>query len=148
MYINGSSKNDRGFLVIEILICGLILTSSIAATMYLFRVGYEALDKAEASNVIASKVPQAINILRSSDFKTAKSKIDLGDNTEMLWKAKNIGSDNFRKYTLTQGTNKFDIYLYEIAFSISYKTIKKEYTLNVFKFDRKYNSFEDVNLFE
>ena len=36
-------SHQRGFLVLEILIAGLILTASIAATMYLFRMGYEYL---------------------------------------------------------------------------------------------------------
>ena len=57
-----------GFLVLEILIAGLILTASIAATMYLFRMGYNYLDKANQINVLSSKLIQASGLLKTLEM--------------------------------------------------------------------------------
>jgi Tfp pilus assembly protein PilV len=46
-------NQPKGFLVLEILIAGLILTASIAATMYLFRVGTLYLEKVNQSNMLS-----------------------------------------------------------------------------------------------
>ena len=42
---------EKGFLVLEVLIAGLILTASIAASMYLFKMGFANLERANNSNV-------------------------------------------------------------------------------------------------
>ena len=38
-------EKSRGFLVLEVLIAGLILTASIASAMYLFRMGFDHMER-------------------------------------------------------------------------------------------------------
>jgi len=61
-----------GFLVLEILIAGLILTSGIAATMYLFRMGFEHLERAKISNTLSAKLIQASGLIRTLDLQKKK----------------------------------------------------------------------------
>ncbi|MBP1713304.1 MAG: putative rane protein [Deltaproteobacteria bacterium] len=97
-------RRGKGFIVIEILIAGLILTSSIAATMYLFRMGFEYLERANQSNVLASKLTQA------------------------------TGSRPNRGDAELPAPSLHEMYLYRVDFSLHYKGMYREYQIHVFRF--------------
>ncbi|HEK25142.1 MAG TPA: hypothetical protein ENO33_02035, partial [Hydrogenobaculum sp.] len=60
----------RGFILIDIIIASLILTAAVAATMYLFRIGFKELEQSNTISKIVSKIPQAVSYLKTVDFKT------------------------------------------------------------------------------
>ncbi|MBP1718489.1 MAG: putative rane protein [Deltaproteobacteria bacterium] len=78
-------RRGKGFIVIEILIAGLILTSSIAATMYLFRMGFEYLERANQSNVLASKLTQATGLIQTLDLQKKSGEEDIGGGISLKW---------------------------------------------------------------
>ncbi|MBF0537531.1 MAG: hypothetical protein HQL03_04660 [Nitrospirae bacterium] len=136
------SLQERGFLVIEILIASLILTTSIAATMYLFRVGFQTLQQARQSNMVASKVPLAIDYLKASEMRGITSAVELGDGVMMVWKSQPLGESS---PTVTpNSTGLFDIYLYKVGFTLTYETLSRDYELTLFKYRPKSSSEEPL----
>ncbi|MBF0316851.1 MAG: hypothetical protein HQL04_01650 [Nitrospirae bacterium] len=123
--------NKSGFLVIEILIASLILTASIAATMYLFRVGFKTLQQVRQSNMVASKVPVAINYLKATEMKNIASTAELGEGVTMTWKSIPIGESS--PTISPNSTGLFEISLYKVDFTLTYETLSREYEVTVFK---------------
>lgn len=120
-------KGDKGFLVLEVLIACLILTSAVAASMYLFRTGFEHLDRASASNAISAKLPQAISLMRTRDLTQKRSGIeDMGDDVTLEWTAKLADSS-------TVGAGGYRFFLYSIQMKLVYKKTSREYDLNVLR---------------
>ncbi len=153
MKIYKKQSNSEGFLVIEILISGMILTASIAATMYLFRIGYSSLELAEESNIVSSKLPQAIGLLRNHEFdKKSKGNEEIGDNVSLEWEAKLINSTVptilMRKDEFGNDENPsiHDIFLYKVRFSLTYRTLKRDYEINVFRSKQKEGVLKDMPL--
>ncbi|MBF0320803.1 MAG: hypothetical protein HQL01_13475 [Nitrospirae bacterium] len=135
-------RGQGGFLVIEILIAGLILTASIASTMYLFRIGLESLQRVKESNIIASKVPQAINYLKASAIKDAHGSESLGDGVSVSWdtELERHGTPSILINTSTQ----YDIYLYRVNFKLTYNTLKRDYQVVLFKYKAKSDRPDEV----
>lgn len=77
----------RGFLVLDILIAGLILTSGIAATMYLFQTGYRHLERARTANTLSVKLIQVPALLRTLDLAKKKGTANMGDGVFCHWRA-------------------------------------------------------------
>ncbi|MEO5360322.1 MAG: hypothetical protein H7843_07715 [Nitrospirota bacterium] len=137
-------KHDRedGFLVIEILIAGLILTASIASTMYLFRIGFESLARVKGSNIISSKVPQAVNYLRAFAVKSAHGKGSLGDGVDISWdtELQRQGTPSI----LINAPTQYDIYLYRVDFKLTYDTLSRDYRIVLFKYKPKSGNSDDI----
>lgn len=129
-------RNERGFLVLEVLIASLILTASVAATMYLFRIGSEGLERANRSNLLSSKLPQAVNLVKILDLNSKEGSEDLGDGLIMTWKARLL--EKTRPDISTQeGREKgmHELYLYQVNFDLAGREgLKREYKLNVFRY--------------
>lgn len=126
---------QKGFLVIEILIAGLILTASIAAAMYLFRMGYVYLEKANWSNTISVKLIQAANIVKILDLEKKTGVEDMGDGVSMKWNAQLISSS--RPMIGQPGEmvrSMYEIFIYKVNFSLTYQDSIREYQVNVFKY--------------
>ncbi len=129
--------NNRGFLVLEILIAGIVLTSSIAASMYLFRMGFDYLGRANDSNVITSKLPDAMNLLRTVDLAQEKDEVSMGDEVTLTWDAQL--QEKMRpvvRHAEGTGLSAFEHYLYKVRFRLRYKTLEREYEMHVFKYRR------------
>lgn len=128
-------KGQKGFLVLDVLIAGLILTASIAATMHLFGMGFEHLERANTSNVLSSKLPQAINLIKTLDLENKSGTEDMGDNVSLEWEASLID-----KSRPVSEAGEFDIlsihelFLYRVDLTLEHKNISREYELNVFKY--------------
>lgn len=128
-------REEKGFLVLEMLIAGLILTSSIAATMYLFRMGFEHLERINTSNAISSKIPQAISLVKALDIGDKSGDADLGDNVWLVWHARLV--DKSRPIFDTgemMAPSMHELFIYKIDFVLSYRKVSREYGLNVFKY--------------
>jgi hypothetical protein len=127
-------RGQQGFLLVEILIAGLILTASIAATMYLFRMGYDYLEKADRSNVLSSKLIQVASFFRSVDLGKESGEEDLGGGVTMTWEARLLGQAR-----PTRGGGEFailsmhELLLYKVNFSLAYQGTSREYEIDVFK---------------
>lgn len=139
----GRKNQEGGFLVIEILIAGLILTASIAATMYLFRMGYDYLEKSNRSNVLSSKLIQTAGLVKTLELDKKSGTEEMGDGVTLNWKAKLLGSTRPIK-----GSAEFSIpslhelLLYRVDFNLNYRGIVKEYQINVFKYRPLYSPEE------
>ena len=132
---------QKGFLVLEILIAGLILTASIAATMYLFRMGYDYLEKVNRSNVLSSKLLQAAGLLRTLEMEKKSGVEDMGDNVTMKWEARLLGSARPIKGGGEFATTSIhELFLYRIDFSLAYQNTSREYQINVFRYKPLYST--------
>jgi hypothetical protein len=124
----------KGFIVLEILIAGLILTGSIAATMYLFRMGFEYLEKANQSNLLSAKLTQATGLIRTLDLKKETGEEDVGEGVTLKWQARLLSSGR-----PIRGTDEFaapmnhELRLYQVDFSLNCRGMVRAYQIKVFK---------------
>jgi len=124
-----------GFLVLEILIAGLILTSGIAATMYLFRMGFEHLERAKVSNTLSAKLVQATGLIQSLDLEQKKGTEDMGDGVSLQWEA---GLLNSVRPISADGkglsTSLYELFLYQVKFNLSFQGVSRDSSIHVFKY--------------
>lgn len=129
-------KKEKGFIILEILIAGIILTASVAATMYLFRVGAENLERVNNSNILSSKLPQAVSLIKSFDMDRKKGAEDLGDGVLLTWESRLIEKTRTQmkddEGAVIPGMH--EIYLYEVDFSMDNKRLERGYKINVFRY--------------
>ena len=133
-------KNERGFLVLEVLVAGLILTASIAATMYLFRIGAASLERVNDSNLLSSKLPQAVSLIRGLDVDAEQGSTDLGDGVRLEWRSKLVerikSSQVNPELAGLRGIGIFDLDLFEVDFSLVREDrLTREYTIHVFRYE-------------
>jgi len=128
-------QRNQGFLVLEILIAGLILTASIAVTMHLFNVGYGYLEKTRQINVLSSKLIQAAGLFKTLDLNRQSGKEDMGDGVTIVWSARLVNSSvpMIGEGEFTVKSN-YELLLYHVDFTAQYQGITKDYQLNVFKY--------------
>ena len=128
-------NQKKGFIVVEILIAGVILTASIGATMYLFRMGFDYLERANESNLLSTKLTQATGLIRTLDMQKCSGEEDIGEGVTLKW-----GARLLRASRPIKGWGEFSIQslhellLYRVNFSLNYKGIVREYQLNVFRY--------------
>lgn len=127
-------KSNSGFITIDILIAGVILTAGIAASAYLFRIGFDYLDRANKANTLALKISQTPALLRTLDFEKESGTEELGDEVRLIWTAKLISKS--RPSTITgemKVPSRYELYLYEVTLTFEYKDLVKKYTINVLR---------------
>ena len=118
---------------------GLILTASIAATMYLFRIGAASLERVNDSNLLSSKLPQAVSLIRGLDVDAEEGAADLGDDVRLEWRSKLVekikpGQVNPELAGLP-GIGIFELDLFEVDFSLAHKDrLTREYVIHVFRY--------------
>ena len=136
-------NRQQGFIVLDVLIAALILTSSIAATMYLFRMGFDYLERANQSNVLSSKLTQAAGLIRTVDFQKDSGEEDLGEDVTLKWKSQLLVSS---KPIIGEGEmtiqSAYELLLYRVDFSLQYKGDTREYQINVFRYKTLYSPEE------
>lgn len=136
-------NREPGFIVLEILIASLVLTASIAATMYLFRMGFNYLERANQSNVLSSKLVQASGLLRTLDLEKNSGTEDIGDGVVLKWQARLLGSSRPVKESAEAPIPSLhELFLYRLDFSLNYKGIIREYQINAFRFRPLYSPEE------
>ena len=127
----------------------LILTSAVAAGMYLFRTGFAHLDRANTSNVMSSKLPQAINVIRASDLGKTSGIEDMGDEVTLEWAATvldsvkpggvgapTISPNMSASMSSSMYPSMYEIFLYRVHMKLTYRKKSREYDLNVFRHRR------------
>jgi hypothetical protein len=128
-------NQKKGFIVLDILIAGLILTASIAAAMYLFRMGFDHLERANQSNVLSSKLTQATGLIRTLALENKSGEEDIGEGVSLKWEARLLGASKPIK-----GWDEFslpplhELLLYRVYFSLNYKGTIREHQSDVFKY--------------
>jgi len=127
-------KRNDGFLLIEVLIAGFIISVSIAATMHLFQVGFNHLGRVNASNQFASKLSQSINLLKAIDPEKKEGTEDVGEGVTMVWKSKLLESARPLIDTgeITIPSN-YELSLYKINFQLEYNDARRDYVLDVLR---------------
>jgi hypothetical protein len=132
------AQNDEGFLLLEVIIGSLIITASIAAAMYLFRVDFQLLEKANKYNIIDSKIPNAINFIQNADlYKNSNGTEQLGEGVVLVYQASLIDKTIPLINTgFGSAPTNFEIYLYNVHFKITYEDYSNEYDLHVFKYNK------------
>lgn len=124
-----------GFLVLEILIAGLILTAGIAATMYLFRMGFEHLEKARISNTLSAKLVQATGLIRSLDLEKVSGTEEMGEGVTLKWNAGVLSSmmpvsaDKREVSSLL-----YHLLLYQVEFTLSAQGVSRDYSMHVLRY--------------
>jgi hypothetical protein len=127
-------KGQKGFLILEVLIAGLILSATVAATMYLFKLGFDYLGRANTSNMFALKLPQAVNLIQILDVESGEGTEDIGDGVTLKWAAKLLGrSKRTSAISESPQTSMYEFLLYGIDFRLSYKSETRDYKTNVFR---------------
>lgn len=126
---------QHGFLVLEILIAGFILTSSIVAAMYLFRMGYDYLEKANTSNKLSSKLLQAESLFRMMELQKKSGMEDMGDGVTLRWESQLLDSSK-PPIEGDEGPvpSIHELYLYRINFTLDCHGFSRSYELNAFRF--------------
>lgn len=128
-------NQKNGFIVLDILISGLILTSSIAATMYLFRMGFDYLERANQSNLLSSKITQATGLLRTLDMQKSSGEEDIGEGVILKWEARLLSASRpIKGWAEFSVPSLHELLLYRVNFSLNYKGNVREYQLNVFRY--------------
>ncbi|MFZ4439712.1 MAG: hypothetical protein ACOYOS_14890 [Syntrophales bacterium] len=128
-------RRERGFLVLEILIAGLILTASIAATMYLFRLGYGYLEKTRQSNILSSKLIQAHGLIKTLSLDRKSGTEEMGGGVTLKWEAKLLNSSR-----PSSGEGEFlvqlphQLFIYQVDFTAQFQDLARDYRINVFRF--------------
>ena len=132
-------REEGGFLVLEILIAGLVLTASIAVTMYMFRLGYGYLDQTRKSNEISSMLIQAAGFIKTLDLDRQSGTEEIDNNVKLTWKAKLL-SKSRPSYgqAESQVQSPHELWIYQVNFTLQYKEALKDYQTNVFKYKPLY----------
>lgn len=128
-------RRQRGFLVLEILIAGLILTASIAVTMYMFRLGYGYLEKTRQSNVLSSNLIQAAGLFKVIDLDRKSGKEEMGNGVTLNWEARLLKSSR-PSYIGDDGLvshSQHEFRLYRVNLTMNYQGMIRDYQLDVFK---------------
>jgi len=129
------NHQKEGFIVIDIMIAGLILTASIAATMYLFRMGFDYLERANQTNVLSSKLTQATGLIRALDMEKKSGEEDLGEGVTLKWDARLLDASRpVRGPGELSVSSVHELFLYRVLFSLNYQGIVQEYKVNVFRY--------------
>jgi len=125
----------NGFIVLDILIAGLILTASIAATMYLFRMGFDYLERANQSNVLSSKLTQATGLIRTLELEKKSGEEDVGEGVTLKWEARLLAASRpVKGWAEFSMPSLHELLLYRVYFSLNYKGAIREYQTDVFKY--------------
>jgi hypothetical protein len=124
-----TGRDIRGFLLIDTLIAGLILTASVAATMYLFRVGLENLGRANDANVLSSKVPTIVHLTRTLDPAMGEGKENLGDGVVAQWQMKLVGQRRIQVDPEGGQSSVSETSLYKVTFTLSFKGASRSYEI-------------------
>lgn len=134
-------QQEKGFLVLEILIAGLILTASIAATMYLFQLGYGYLEKTRLSNVLSSKLIQAGGLFKTLELDRESGTEDIGDGVKLKWKCRLL-STSTPKYGGGGFTTQFayELFIYRVDFTMLYQGMDRDYQINVFRYKLSFSN--------
>jgi hypothetical protein len=131
-------SGDKGFLVLDILIAGIILASCIAATMYLFRVGFESLERANRLNIVAEKALHSASMLRTLIAERPSGEEDLGEGVILKWQSRLIGRSQPRKADKPDvdslQMSMHELMLYRADFSLQYQGYEKSYQEDIFRF--------------
>lgn len=94
------------------------------------------------SNIISSKVPEAINYLRAFAINNAHGTVSLGDGVELSWdtELQRQGAPSILINTQTQ----YNIFLYKIEFRLTHDTLSRDYRIVLFKYKPKTGVSDEI----
>jgi hypothetical protein len=111
--------------------------------MYLFRMGFDYLERANQSNLLSSKLPQATGLIRTLDMQKSSGEEDIGEGVTLKWEARLLGSSKPIKGEGEMTIQSIhELFLYRMNFRLNYKEIVREYQVNVFRYKPLYSPGE------
>lgn len=122
-------------MLLEILVASLILAGAVAAGMYLFRMGFQYLEKIKENNLISSKVPQALSyIYQVAELEKGEEELSLGEAVKLKWKADLY--EKVRPQIPYEAGNftPYELYLYQVEFTLSTSKLERTYTTFVTRY--------------
>jgi len=136
-----SGVDAKGFLVLEVLIAGLILTASIASAMYLFRTGFSHMERVNEVNLLSEKLLQAGSLLKIVDLEKRSGTEDMGDGVVMTWESHLVARNtpvvqraaSTSGGSLTARNSLHDLFLYHVDFILECKGLRRDYHIRVFR---------------
>ncbi|HUN55840.1 MAG TPA: hypothetical protein VMU29_11850 [Smithella sp.] len=133
-------EKSQGFLVLEVLIAGLILTASIASAMYIFQMGFDHMERVNKVNLLSSKLLQAGSLFKIIELERQSGTEDLGDGVMMKWISHLVASNNhaapetiFSRSVAVRKNSTHNLFLYKVDFILEFKGLTREYHINVFR---------------
>lgn len=104
--------------------------------MYLFRTGFKSLERIHNSNVLSSKLAQAVRYLNSvAKIEEREGEEALGEGVILKWNSRLIEQ---MRPTVPYGEagmiSPYELYLYEVEFSLNYKEDERDYRMYVFRY--------------
>jgi hypothetical protein len=127
---------NKGFLVLDVLIAGVVLASCIAATMYLFRVGFESLERVNRLNVLSQKALHSADLLKTLIYERPSGQEDLGEGVTLQWESTLVAQNKpvIKGGELSLVVHLHETMLYRIKFSLNRDGYEKSYEELVFRF--------------
>ena len=138
-------RKHSGSITVDILIAGIVLTAGIAASLYLFRLGYNYLERANTAQLLALKVSQAPAILRTLDLSEGSGTQDLGDGVTLKWSARLLAKSRPERVGETKMLAIHELYLYEVVLEFHHKEMIRTYKVNLFR-SKALVSPEDITI--
>ena len=129
-------KDEGGFLLIELLISAVILTASIAATMMIFRGGFQQLERADHSNGISAILPQIMNRLQRTDLNGKEGEEVLGSGIAFHWDARLESESRSGLFVHELARPIHEIFLYKVHVLLTNGDLSREYDVHIFKSNR------------
>lgn len=131
-------RDTSGFLVLDIMIAGLILTSGIAATMYLFQTGYGYLDRARAANTLSVKMIQVPALLRTLDLAKQQGTANLGNGVFCRWQAGLLDTADLTDPEKKENSgDSYQLLLYRVNLTLFLEKSRRDCAMNVFRYKNK-----------
>lgn len=143
-----TERRVGGFLLLEVLVSALIIAGAVASAMYLFRLGFQYMEKIRVQNELLSKVPQVVSYLsHSANLEKGTGNLKLSDEIEVRWQAVEI--DRLRPKFDFEGQlldSNFEIYLYSVNFTVIMKNSgnSRNFQLYVTRYKTLYQSPLDI----
>ncbi|MGB9766696.1 MAG: type II secretion system protein [Sulfurihydrogenibium sp.] len=133
--------NKKGFLLVEVLIAGVILSSAIAAGFFLVRNGLNYVDRVEKANYVSSLIPVVKNRLEILQPSQGTFKLDEQTVVTYRFTLEKKGRPQFF-YEGTKLESPFELYIYRVEFDISYKGYSRSYEFYTLRYTGNVNPQE------
>jgi len=136
LHLNKKVWRNSGFLLLEMLISALILAGAVATSMYLFRMGFQYLEKVNLNNKLSAKIPQAISyLIKEAPLERKEGTLSLGDEVILTWKAERLEKVQ-PQIPAEEGivSSPLELYLYRVNFTLSLSNYSRDYKLYVFRY--------------
>ncbi|OPY78784.1 MAG: hypothetical protein A4E70_02321 [Syntrophus sp. PtaU1.Bin005] len=103
--------------------------------MYLFRMGFEHLEKARISNTLSAKLVQATGLIRSLDLEKVSGTEEMGEGVTLKWNAGVLSSMMPVSAEKKEASSfLYHLLLYQVEFTLSAQGVSRDYSMHVLRY--------------